>query len=78
MATARSISYRAYLRGAVWAQKRAAAIARAGYRCQVCNRSGRLEVHHRDYSVCGHESEADLLVLCQECHALFHKHRRLA
>lgn len=78
MATARSTSYRAYLRSAEWAQKRAAAIARAGYRCQVCNRPGRLEVHHRDYSVLGRESEADLLVMCQECHALFHKYRRLA
>lgn len=44
----------------------------AGHRCQVCNASGRLEVHHRTYSRFENENISDLVVLCPGCHGLYH------
>jgi len=69
--------YLAYLRSATWRRKRAAALKRAGFRCQVCNGSKRLDVHHRTYARFGRERASDLIVLCRTCHDIFHKHRRL-
>jgi hypothetical protein len=68
-------SYHTYLRSEAWSAKRQAAIRRAGGRCQLCNRSGPLEVHHRTYERLGHERDDDLIVLCRSCHQAFHDHR---
>jgi 5-methylcytosine-specific restriction endonuclease McrA len=70
--------YADYLSTPYWRRKREGALARAGGRCQVCNSSARLEVHHRDYARRGYEDAADLIVLCSGCHDLFHEQRRLA
>ena len=60
--------YLTYLRSATWRRKRAAALKRAGFRCQVCNGSKRLDVHHRTYARLGNELVDDLEVLCRDCH----------
>lgn len=73
----RRMSYAEYLRSPHWMATRAKAIRRAGNRCQVCNGSERLEVHHRTYDRIGHESAGDLIVLCRECHQTFHAAGRL-
>lgn len=65
------MNYQAYLKTIAWKERRTAALRRAGYRCQVCNGSDRLEVHHRTYERIGQEDPADLTVLCHECHELF-------
>lgn len=70
--------YDAYLRSEWWMCVRKAALERAGHRCQVCNASERLNVHHRTYEARGCESLDDLTVLCRDCHGLFHEHRVLA
>jgi 5-methylcytosine-specific restriction endonuclease McrA len=58
-----------------WQAKRAFALARAGFRCQVCAASDtRLDVHHNSYERYGEESVFDLVVLCERCHELFHEH----
>jgi hypothetical protein len=62
--------YRAYLQSKEWKEKRRAAIERAGGRCQTCNKSNRLEVHHRTYERIFNEDPGDLTVLCCECHAV--------
>src|SRR5829696_7126637 len=55
-----------------WQTRRTAALARAGYRCQVCvERDARLEVHHNTYDRYGDESAFELVVLCGGCHELF-------
>lgn len=74
----RAMPYRDYLHTAHWQRKRAAAIQRAGNRCQFCNTAGRLEVHHRTYERLGRERDGDLVVLCRECHGVLHQYRRLA
>lgn len=67
-----TMPYVDYLRTEHWQDTRAAALHRAGHRCQVCNGDERLEVHHRTYERRGEELPEDLTVLCADCHRLFH------
>ena len=67
-----AMPYRQYLRTPEWQRTRKAALKRAGYACQVCNRNRILHVHHRTYERRGYELARDLIVLCDECHALYH------
>lgn len=39
----------------------------------MCNSRNRPQVHHRTYERLGDERPADLTVLCQRCHRLFHQ-----
>lgn len=50
------------------------------FRCQVCNLSGRLNVHHRSYENHGYENLhlEDLVVLCEGRHSQFHRDGKLA
>jgi hypothetical protein len=66
-------SYATYLRSPEWKARRQQALERAGHRCQICNRSDRLEVHHRSYRNIFNESPDDLTVLCARCHRKFHQ-----
>jgi 5-methylcytosine-specific restriction endonuclease McrA len=44
-----------------------------GWRCQSCGRMSNLEVHHKDFrSHSGDDSEQNLIVLCNACHAAVH------
>lgn len=47
----------------------------AGFKCQLCNVGGNLNVHHRTYSIHGEEhcNLKELICLCQECHGKHHK-----
>lgn len=74
----RTMPYQEYLTTQEWADKRSAALRRAGYRCQACASDGKLHVHHRTYIRRGMEHAADLIALCSECHRLFHERRSLA
>jgi 5-methylcytosine-specific restriction endonuclease McrA len=67
-----------YYASSAWARKRVAAIERANHRCQICSAADALNVHHRTYERFEHERASDLIVLCQDCHALFHGHGKLA
>ena len=66
----RTPEYLAYMASAEWRQTAAAAKSRAGYRCERCGATGRLEVHHRTYDRLGREWPEDLQVLCPSCHAI--------
>lgn len=68
--------YSAYLASAHWLLVKRKALAHAGNRCQVCNGADRLDVHHRTYVRIGCEWPADVIVLCHDCHRLFHEHRK--
>lgn len=75
--TLKRLPYREYLRTPEWAEVRKAALELADHRCQVCSSTDRLQVHHRDYSNLPLESLADLTVLCDDCHGVFHANSRL-
>lgn len=62
------MTYPEYLLSPRWQEVRAAALERAGHRCQLCYSKVRLEVHHRTYERLGHEEPDDLIVLCSRCH----------
>ncbi|HVE23098.1 MAG TPA: HNH endonuclease signature motif containing protein [Acidocella sp.] len=64
--------YADYLQSAEWAEIRRKAYARAGYKCQVCGKQDKLNVHHNNYPPRGTESPRDLLVMCESCHQKFH------
>lgn len=70
----RRMPYPDYLRSHHWRTIRARALLRAGGNCQKCEEpSAHLEVHHLTYIRRGCEAEADLIVLCDICHALEHR-----
>lgn len=77
LAALNDMPYRQYLDSEVWKSRRARHLEFAGRRCQVCNRSGQLNVHHRTYERRGYERVADLIVLCADCHRLFHQGGRI-
>lgn len=73
--------YYRYIVSPDWKKKADEAKRRAGYRCQVCNKSNKivtLNTHHRTYENLGNEKSDDLTVLCAGCHDTFHKAGRLA
>lgn len=77
VARSRPTSYAEYLRSDAWKRRRDAALVRAGFRCQVCNRKGQIDVHHRTYERIGDELPIDLVALCRRCHDLFHEGGRM-
>lgn len=75
----KGMPYRDYLQTDHWELTRASALERAGHRCQLCNGlKGGLNVHHRTYDRLGNEAPEDLIVLCRDCHSIFHKEGKLA
>ncbi|MCE7986188.1 MAG: hypothetical protein DYG89_33850 [Caldilinea sp. CFX5] len=75
-----SIEYNEYIKTEAWRQRAEAAKARAGQRCQICNRAAprvTLTVHHRTFERLGQEQPEDLTVLCRSCYELYDKNRRM-
>ena len=70
------MNYEDYLKTPAWRLQRIRAIKRARGRCQACNSSKSLHVHHRTYERLGHEDPEDLTVFCDNCHKLFHNIKR--
>ena len=69
----RFVSYDEYLQSPEWKALSRLARQRAENRCQVCNSSGSLHVHHREYpKEWGQEPMSSLVVLCAACHGTFH------
>lgn len=68
------MTYQSFLESAYWFAVSSVAKATARMRCQVCNSSNAIEVHHRTYDTHGseHLNMVDLVVLCGNCHGLFH------
>lgn len=74
----RTMPYQAYLQTPEWEETRKTHLRRARHRCQVCNAGNtQLNVHHRTYERRGNEETRDLIVLCRECHYIFHKQGKL-
>src|SRR4051794_23720381 len=74
-------SYSDYLKTDHWQQLRLKMLEFASHRCSICSSSDLLQVHHARYTVNGEsilfkETENDLIVLCDDCHTVFHRFRR--
>jgi 5-methylcytosine-specific restriction endonuclease McrA len=49
-------------------------LRRDSWRCQSCGTMSNLEVHHLEFrSHSGDDSEENLITVCANCHALFHR-----
>jgi len=66
-------NYFEYINSPEWKARAEKAKERAGHRCQVCNSPDSLHAHHRTYEHLGDEDPMDITVLCDKCHALFHR-----
>lgn len=67
-------NYDEFLKSPEWLHLREMVLKRAGNKCQLCDSSGKIQVHHRNYSAkWGEESTDDLIALCGSCHRWFHK-----
>ncbi len=66
------MDYSSYIQSEQWHARRRARLDFARRRCEICNRSENLEVHHRTYERLGNEELEDLLVVCSRCHDTFH------
>ncbi len=74
------IDYYEYIKSKAWREKAEEAKARAGNRCQVCNRSRaevQLDAHHRTYERLGNELPEDITILCRECHQLYEGKKKI-
>ncbi len=75
-----AVDYYTYIQSDRWRQKANQAKQRAGYRCQICNRSAsetQLDAHHRTYERLGNEAPEDITVLCRDCHFLYEANNKL-
>jgi len=63
-----SPQYLLYIRSDAWRERRRRALQRAGFRCQLCGETRRLQVHHVTYVNLGNEKDEDLTALCWYCH----------
>lgn len=65
---------RSILRPAQWDAVRKDAYARAGGRCMICGKAGRLEAHERwSYDEARQVQKLeDVIAVCRDCHAVIH------
>jgi hypothetical protein len=68
------MKYRDFLETPYWKTVAEHKKYKAGYRCELCNSTGSLNVHHKTYEHHGDEINNlnDLVVLCKSCHEKFH------
>ena len=65
--------YRAYLRTPEWKAIRLDILHLRNHKCERCDSTNRLEVHHKTYKNLFNESPKDLELLCHKCHSNHHK-----
>lgn len=68
----KKVDYHEYLQSEGWKVRRQWKLEAAGDRCQLCDATHHLQVHHRTYERLGNERISDLIVLCEGCHRKFH------
>lgn len=80
----RELEYEEYLQTPHWEQMKRIAKAASSRsldpRCQLCGCDDErvaFQVHHNTYKRLGQEDTLDLIVLCIDCHRLFHESKKL-
>ena len=71
------VDYEEYMDSDAWQKKREMVLMFWNHSCSICHSSINLHIHHRTYDRLGGELITDLLVLCEECHDLYHSKGRL-
>lgn len=66
------INYRNYLQTKHWKNIRNKIRNKYNGKCQICCSTNNINVHNNTYERIGKEDENDLILLCQECHEIFH------
>jgi hypothetical protein len=66
------MKYQDYLVSSEWEKKRTKALEYAEHKCQICNSTEDLNVHHNTYTNLPAEHDRDLIVLCKHCHKNYH------
>lgn len=62
-----------YMNSKAWRDKKNLVLARDSNRCQICNSTSNLAVHHmRDYILIPYEPISSLITLCRTCHQRQH------
>lgn len=69
----KTMPYHEYLQTQHWKNLRLTMLKKAGYKCSVCGERKPLHVHHNTYERRGEEKLSDLVVLCHDCHELYHE-----
>lgn len=74
----KKLPYSEYLKSDHWLQLKEK-IREIYKTCVICNSRRDLHVHHRSYTYRGKPNQEvkDLILLCAECHNLFHTHGKL-
>lgn len=62
------IDYYEYLKSAEWQQVRTRLFKLRGRKCELCENTDSLHIHHLTYKRVGHERDEDLQILCDDCH----------
>lgn len=71
----KGMNYRDFLQTPYWKAIASDQRKKSGFKCQLCNSEGNLNVHHRTYESLGDElyqGSKNLIVLCRGCHAKHH------
>jgi 5-methylcytosine-specific restriction endonuclease McrA len=63
------VSYASYLRSPRWFRNRARLI---GQRCERCDATRRLQLHHKTYASLGEELKRHVETMCDDCHRKEH------
>ncbi len=73
------LNYELYLQNDYgWRDFRDTIIKTRDSQCEKCHSEIDLEVHHKTYNNVGNEKPEDVIVLCEPCHCLLHRERRLS
>jgi len=74
--TARFMKYGDYLKTDHWAFIRNQTLEMWDSCCLLCNAKAKeMHAHHRTYKRLGMETDCDVVLLCADCHQLFHEHK---
>lgn len=72
----RALSYAEYLKTDHWLDFRDAMLHGKDCRCQHCETTEGLQIHHLTYDYLGRERPSDVLVLCGDCHRTWHENHK--
>ena len=64
--------YKNYLLSSEWLNLKIDIFAKRGRKCERCNRTHKLSIHHLTYDNIFNENPDDLIILCEKCHMKEH------